>query len=106
MSRFLAALLVTVIGATGVAVSGSAFADPDLPDPPRPPGVGDLPRPPDPPGPAPRPPAPGELPDHDDDHPWWDPLGLFDDDDDDDHEGRGHDKHKGKKHKHREKHDD
>lgn len=100
MKRFLVALLFA--SAVGIALPGAALAGPDLPEPPRP---GDLPAPPDPPGPAPRPPAPGELPGVDDDHPWWDPLGLFDDDDDE-HRGRGHDKHEGKKQKHREKHDD
>ena len=95
MKRFLVALFIA-LGAA-MALPGAALAGPDLPDPPR---LGDLPRPPDPPGPAPRPPAPGELPDVDD-HPWWDPLGLFDDDD----KGRGHDKHDGKKQKHRDKHD-
>jgi hypothetical protein len=99
MKRFLAALLL-VLG-VGMTLPGVALAGPDLPDPPHP---GDLPQLPDPPGPASRPPAPGELPDVGD-HPWWDPLGLFDDDDDE-HRGRRHDKHEGKKQKHREKHGD
>jgi hypothetical protein len=100
MKRFLVALMFAL--GIGIAFPGATQAGPDLPDPPHP---GDLPRPPDPPGPAPRPPAPGELPGVDDDHPWWDPLGLFDDDDDE-RRGHGHDKHEGKKHKHRDKHDD
>lgn len=96
MKHLLAAFLL--MAGAALTLPGVGLAAPDLPEPPRP---GDLPRPPDPPGPAPRPPAPGELPDVDDDHPWWDPLGVFDDDDDD-----GHDRHGGKKQKHREKHDD
>lgn len=99
MKRFIVGVLIA--SSLGIVIPGVAQAGPDLPDPMR---LADLPRPPDPPGPAPRPPAPGELPDTDD-HPWWDPFGLFDDDDDE-HRGRGHDKHKDKKEKHREKHDD
>jgi hypothetical protein len=98
MKREILALLLA--SGVGTAFSGIAVAEPDLP---KPPGVEDLPRPPDPPGPAPRPPAPGDLPKVDDDHPWWDPLGLFDDDDDR-KRGRGHDKHEGRKDKHHNKH--